>query len=194
MPLKTAETEYLKWTGRLFNAARMKCTREGGAWVYVQVTERQERQHPHSHVISTYCPSDAVPYGKGDRLPSGRIARHDCLWSEWFRHENVTAGLGVECDLSAINSPVAVAVYVSKYLFKDSMTTKFPSNWRRIRYSQSFPKLPETGNLNAFPLVKLTDWQRMQDLGIVVRADSIFTYHAALARLITCVKPPRAEA
>lgn len=190
MPLETAESEYLVWTNRLFTAARTKASRAGAFWSYVQVTERQARGHPHSHVISTYSPPDAVEYGEGSLLPSGRIASHDTLWSEWFRSANVAAGLGQECDLTLIRNPVAVAVYVSKYLFKDSMTTRFEKGWRRIRYAQSFPRLPELKNDFAFPVVKLEDWKRMQALGLPVQADSLYTYHAALARLITCVLPP----
>lgn len=190
MPLETAETEYLIWTNRLFTAARTKAARAGAFWCYVQVTERQARGHPHSHVISTYSPPDAVEYGVGSRLPNGRIATHDTLWSEWFRSANVRAGLGVECDLSYIQNPVAVAVYVSKYLFKDSMGTKFEKGWRRIRYAQSFPKLPEVQNEQAFPVVTFADWQRVEKIGKPTRTDSEYTYYAALARLITCVLPP----
>lgn len=190
MPLEQAEREYLTWTNRLFTAARIKAGRAGGFWAYVQVTERQKRLHPHSHVISTYAPDDAIPYAKGERLPNGRKATHNTLWSEWFREANRKAGLGSECDLSMIENAVAVAVYVSKYLFKDSMTTVFQKNWHRIRYGRKFPKLPEPKNIEAFPLVTFHDWQRMEALGVTVRADSYGTYEAALARLITCVIPP----
>lgn len=191
MPLETAERDYLKWTNRLFTAARAKATRSGSYWAYVQVTERQKRQHPHSHVISSYAPSDAIPYLKGEMLPNGRKAKHNCLWSAWFRAANTSAGLGVECDLSTIENAVAVAVYVSKYLFKDAMTTKFEKNWRRIRYSRNWPKLPDPETGDAFPLVRFADWLRMEALGHIVRADSYETYCAALARGIMCVIPPK---
>lgn len=191
MPKNTAESEYLLWTNRLFTAARTKASRAGEFWSYVQVTERQKRGHPHSHVINTYVPPDAILYEKGALLPNGHFGKHQGLWSEWFRSANTTAGLGTECDLSYIDNPVGVAVYVSKYLFKDSMTTKFEKGWRRIRYSQSFPKLPEIDNAQAFPVVKMEDWKRMEALGKPVLSDSLYTYYAALARLITCVLPPK---
>jgi hypothetical protein len=193
MPLEQAEEEYLVWTNRLLTAARTKCKRANGFWAYVQVTERQKRLHPHSHVLSTYAPADGIPFRKGERLPNGRKAKHDCVWSEWFRAANVKAGLGSECDLSRIENAVAVAVYVSKYLFKDSMTTRFAKGWRRIRYSRNFPSLPDPENTNAFPLVTLQDWHRMDALGVTVRADSYGTYEAALARRIFCVIPPRED-
>lgn len=193
MPLETAESEYLKWTNRLLTAARTKAARSNSFWGYVQVTERQGRGHPHSHVIHTYVPPDSTAYLSGGLLPNGRKATHDCLWSEWFRSANVSAGLGIECDLSAIQNPVAVAVYVSKYLFKESMATKFEKGWRRVRYSRSFPKLPEIKNETAFPVVTMQDWRRVEAIGKPTRADTTYTYHAALARLITCVLPPLTE-
>lgn len=185
-----SEAGYLEWTNRLLDAARAKAKRADSKWCYVQVTERQKRGHPHSHLISTYCPPDAQTYARGDVLPNRRAAKHDCLWSEWFRAANVRAGLGVECDLSLIRTPEAVAVYVAKYLFKEAMTTKWPKGWRRVRYSHSWPKLPKHENLTAFPLIRMADWRRMEALGLSVHCDSEETYYAALARLCLCVLPP----
>jgi len=189
-----AETGYLEWTNRLLDSARAKAKRAAALWVYAQVTERQpRRKFPHSHMICSYCPSDAVPYAKGDTLPNGRLARHACLWSEWFRQANVKAGLGVECDLSLIRTPEAAAVYVSKYLFKEAVNTKWPKGWRRVRYSRSWPKLPKHENETAFPLIRLADWKRMENLGLTVYADSEEAYFASLARLIMCVMPPKSK-
>jgi hypothetical protein len=193
MPLAEAEENYLKWTNRLLTAARQKAKRGGDFWAYVQVTERQKRQHPHSHLIATFAPDDSIPYKKGERLPNGRKAKHDCLWSEWFRGANVKAGLGIECDLSRIENAAAVAVYVSKYLFKESMSTRFQKNWRRVRYSHNYPKLPATKNESAFPLVKYADWLKMDALGLIVHADTYATYERALANRIFCVVPPRED-
>lgn len=193
MPLETAEKEYMKWTNRLLTSARTKATRAGEFWCYAQVTERQRRQHPHSHLISTYCPPDAVSVCRGERLPNGRTAKHDTLWSEWFIAANARAGLGIECDLSLIRTPEAVAVYVAKYLFKTAMTTKWPKGWKRIRYSHSWPKLPVQENITAFPLIKLNDWRRMEALNLTVHADSEETYYASLARLCLCVVPPKVD-
>jgi len=190
LSLWDAEKGYLKWTDRLLTAARNKAKRAGQSWQYVQVTERQRRQHPHSHLIVTYCPEGSVSVCKAEHLPNGRIAKHDTLWSEWLVNASSRAGLGTECEISLIRSPQAVAVYVAKYLFKDAVTTKWPKGWKRVRYSQSWPERPKRVVMDAFPLIKLKDWQRMDNLGITVHADSEETYYAALARLIMCVKAP----
>jgi len=188
--LAQSEADYLKWVNRLLTSVRAKAKRAGQFWCYVQVTERQKRGHPHSHLINSYCPPDAKPYGKGDTLPNGRVARHDCLWSDWFRTANQRAGLGVECDLSLIKTPQAVAVYVAKYLFKQAVNTTWPKGWKRVRYSQSWPKLPKREMLSAFPLIRDGDWQRMEALGLTVHADSELTYYASLARRVYCVVQP----
>jgi hypothetical protein len=86
---------------------------------------------------------------------------------------------------------VAVAVYVSKYLFKDAMKTKFPKSWKRIRYSQNFPKLPDRTPELAFPLIKLEDWKRLAALDMTVYAEDEYCLHAAYARLVTNVRLSR---
>jgi len=190
MPLELAERDYLKWTGRLLAATRNKAHRAGGGWFYAQVTERQKRLHPHSHLITSYAPPDAYGYGKGERLPNGRIARHATLWSDWFVAENRRAGLGTECEISLIRESQAVAVYVAKYLFKEAITTRWPKGWKRVRYSQSWPKLPERVVMDAFPLIRAADWRKMENLGVTVHTDSYDTYYAALLRECLCVVPP----
>lgn len=190
MRLSEAESNYMIWTNRLLTRLRYDSAKRNEAWFYVQVTERQKRQFPHSHFISTYCPSDAVRYQEGQKLPNGRRAKHDCLWSPYFREKNVGAGLGVECDISEIRNPIAVAVYVSKYLFKDSMQTVWPSGWKRIRYSQNWPKLDHKKPDIAFPVIKLDDWFRLDKMGIPIQTDSEYTYQAAKARGVRAVLPP----
>lgn len=191
MTTAQAEAGYLEWTNRLLDNMRHKADRQGKHFAYAQVTERQRRGHPHSHLISTYCPSDAVPYLKGQLLPNHRYARHDLLWSDWFIAANVSAGLGVECDLSTVKSAAAVSRYVGKYLFKQTALDTWPPRWKRIRYSQNWPKLPEMTNKTAFPVITFKDWFRVHDIGEPVRADSVYTYSAAQARGIENVIPPQ---
>lgn len=193
LSLTDAEAGYQKWTNRLLTNCRTKAKREGATWHYVQVTERQQvtRQHPHSHLICSYCPPDAIKYEKGETTPNGRIVKMDILVSQWFKEANISAGLGPECMISLIREPEAVAKYIAKYLFADSMKTKWPKNWRRIRYSQSWPKLPKHENPTAFPLLILADWRRMNNLGVPVVAENDEIYLAALAREMTNVLPPR---
>jgi len=196
MPLKEAETSYLLWTNRLLTAARAKAgrvTKKHPApdfWCYSQVTERQTRMHPHSHVLTTYCPPDAELYKKGKTLPNGRKLTHDTLWSAWFRGEVQAVGLGSECEISPVISAISAAAYVSKYLFKSSMSTKWPKGWRRVRYSQNWPKLKRDKNPTAIPIIKHTDWLRVADFAPLVYCDSTYTYERALAHGVYNVLPP----
>lgn len=187
MPLEEADRNYMLWTNRLLTTLRKDATKRGEYWCYVQVTERQKRGHAHSHCISTYCPSDAIPYAKGEELPNGRKAKHDCLWSEYYRARNVDAGLGAECDLSLIRSPIAVAVYTAKYLFKDAQVTEFQKGWRRIRYSRNYPKLPTIEGKEAFAVVKHKDWLKIENLGVLVRTKDTWIQELAYAHLVTNV-------
>lgn len=189
--VEEAESNYLLWTNRLLSSCRYQAKKRNDTLAYVQVTERQQRQHPHSHLICTFIPSDVQFFAEGELLPNKRSAKHDCLWSEWFRDANVKAGLGIECDLSEIREPIAVAVYVSKYLFKDAMNTRWPAGWKRIRYSQNYPKLPTRTPEIAFPLIRLADWRRLAALDMTVRADDQYCYEAAIARLVLNVVPPK---
>lgn len=194
MPLEEAQRDYLKWTKRLLDNARITAKRNGQYWSYAQVTERQERGHPHSHLMITFCPNDVVPYNKGDILKyrvGDKVidveARHDGLHSEWLVNACQLAGLGPMVSLSKVNSAIAVGIYAAKYFFKEAMTTQWPKNWRRVRYTNNWPKLPKYPSPLAFPLIKIQDWKRMEDLGVTVYADSEHTLNAAYSRLITCV-------
>jgi hypothetical protein len=188
--IEQAEQNYLLWCNRLFTAARQKAKLQNHHWAYVAVTERQKRLHPHSHIITTYAPNDAKAYAKGEILPNRRRARHDTLWSDWFRKTNVSSGLGQECDISAVRNPVAVAVYIAKYLFKEAINTQWPKGWKRVRYSQNWPKLPERKSEEAFPLVRMADWLKVAAMDEKIYATDSVAYEAALARLITNVIPP----
>jgi len=194
LPLEDAQANYLKWTNTFLTNCRKNCKQQGVPYYAAQVTERQKRLHPHSHIITTFCPDDVVEYGEGALLDyhtdQGVIttaARHEGLYSAWAVKNAQSAGLGPMCDLSYVRSPVGVAVYAAKYFFKDAMTTTWPKGWRRVRYSQNWPKLPQYKSPLAFPLVKIADWHRMEALGMTVYADSQQTLEAAYSRLIGCV-------
>lgn len=185
--LADADAHYLEWTNRLLTNLRTQQKRAGLPWYYAQVTERQKRGHPHSHLITTYAPPDAQDCQKGAWLPNETYAKHDTLYSFQLEQAAIRAGLGRMVDCSVINHPVAVAVYASKYMFKDAISTAWPSGWRRVRYSRSWPKLPVQKLALAFPLVHMADWIRMQMLGYTVHADCDEALQAARRRNITCV-------
>lgn len=190
LSLSDSESEYLQWTNRLFTALRYRCKKQGDTWAYVQVTERQKRGHPHSHVLFTWAPDDIVHYEKGDWLPNGAKASHDGVWSQWFHDRAVSAGLGPMVDMSEVRSHQAVSRYVAKYLFKTAMTEVWPKGWRRVRYSQSWPKLPDR-ETEGFAVINMRDWKRVEQINGLVRAETIEIYYAGLARRILNMIPPK---
>lgn len=190
LDLSKADDDYLLWTNRLLSAWRARTKKQGDTWAYVQVTERQKRGAAHSHMITCSVPADAIEFKENDWLPNGSIAKHDCLYSQWFIDRNVSAGLGKMADITTIRNPIAVAVYVSKYLFKDMQAALFPSKWKRVRYSQSWPKESVASCEGAFPVVRASDWRRVGELPGVVKTRDEVTYERALACLCTNVLPP----
>lgn len=197
MSLEEAEKCYLEWTNRLMTACRAKATRTSKKhpapekWSYAAVTERQDRGHPHSHILITYAPPDARLFKEDDTLPNGRVAKHDTLWSEWFRGQVVKSGLGSECEISPVANPVSASAYIAKYLFKSSVNTRWPEGWRRVRYSQNYPKLPRDKNPTAIALIKHADWIAAGNSVPFIETDSQYTYERALAHGVYNALPPR---
>jgi len=158
-----AEHNYLVWTNRLLTNLRLSCKRRGQMWAYASVTERQKRMHPHSHYLTTYCPDDVVLVEKGKSkfsYTTGQtdLARHATLQTAILEKACVGAGLGWQYDLSELESVEGASRYVAKYLFKETIfTTKWPQGWRRVRYSQNWPKLPEIKS-DAMILLTAFDW------------------------------------
>jgi len=90
------------------------------------------------------------------------------LRSTWLAGEVVKAGLGEQYDISFVESAEGASRYVAKYLFKQSMfETNWPKGWRRVRYSQSFPKLPAK-KTDAFVLLSSDDWLKLAKKAVVV--------------------------
>ena len=171
LSLEDALSHYYEWTNRFLDACRTRAKRAGQFWGYVQVTERQQRGHPHSHLIIAFYIHDLRNGSrKSWQSIDGEYVHQDkpALRSEWLRQRCLSAGLGPEYDISKVDSAEAASRYVAKYLFKPSMfQTHWPKHWRRIRYSRSFPKLPEQ-EIDAFPLIKIADWRRLVRLAVVV--------------------------
>lgn len=177
MSLDEAENNYLKWTNNLLTRLRATTKRAGGQWFYASVTERQKRAHPHSHFITTYCPIDAILVSKGEikfytTTAQGFPAKHTTLQSEILERAITESGLGFQYDLSRVESVEAGSRYMAKYLFKASIfETIWPKGWRRVRYSNNWPKLPEK-DTNAFILVTWMDWHRLAREAFIIQTQN----------------------
>ena len=172
--VKDAEENYLKWTNRFLDACRQRCKRAGGEWCYVQVTERQKRKHPHSHILTTFDVGDIcsgiIQKWTTEANGSRQSERKEVLRSRWLAKAVKSAGLGEQYDISRVATVEGASRYVAKYLFKDSIfTADWPKRWKRVRYSQSFPKLPER-KTEAFILLQHADWYRLAKVAVVVNA------------------------
>lgn len=185
IPLEEAEEKYYEWTNRLLTTFRTHVKSKGNFWAYVQVTERQKktRQHPHSHMVITALPHDAKSTsGKG-----GRREFVSSLFTKW----NFSAGLGSQHRISEVASPEAVAKYVAKYLFKDTAKDKFPAKWKRVRYSQNYPKPPDREASQSWLLEDAFDWNRIMDMPIAWETEIEHVYTWAKSRYGNIVYAPR---
>jgi len=173
--VEEAFKNYGKWTHRFLRTCQQRHVRHGGQWFYAQVTEAQKRGHPHSHILTTFSPHDLVDGCKSDWVtsPSGvrRELYVEALRSDWLQEMVCKAGLGEQYDISVVEEVEGAARYVAKYLFKDSQFgTHFPKGWKRVRYSQSWPKL-ERKKTDAFVLLSRDDWYHLASLALVVDAE-----------------------
>lgn len=173
LSVKAAEEGYLVWTNRLLSRLRAQTKSAGRTWAYASVTERQERQHPHSHYLTTFRPPDALFVEKGKpkfyyTQNASYPAKHDTLQSEIVEKACTECGLGWQYDISDLGSVEGASRYVAKYLFKASIfDTVWPKKWRRVRYSQNWPKLPEMKG-NAIVLLSKFDWYKLGRLATVI--------------------------
>lgn len=167
-----AEAGYLEWTNRFLDACRQRAKRSRQEWAYVQVTERQKRGHPHSHILTTFCPMD-LRNGYLEKWAANEAGVHQLrivpvLRSQWLAGQVVKSGLGDQYDISFVASVEGASRYVAKYLFKQSIfETNWPKGWRRVRYSQSFPKL-SAKKTDAFVLLSANDWHSLAKKAVVV--------------------------
>ena len=163
MSLEDSEANYLTWTNRLFSAWRARTKVQGGKWCYCQVTERQRRGHPHSHILTTADLGDLyLGHVWKERTPSLYIptdSREIALRSDWLAGSVQRAGLGTQYDVSIASSPEGASRYVAKYLFKQTMfEDTWRKGWKRVRYSQNFPKLEEV-KTDCMVLLSEDDWR-----------------------------------
>jgi len=171
--LEEAEENYYEWTNVLLTNARTKCKRENDFWAYIQITERQQktRQHPHSHIITTFLPRDARSTSVQGSV--GEFA------SAWFSRANASASLGPQHRISEVKSASAVSRYVAKYMFKDTLLTKWPPKWKRVRYSANWPDLPEYKADFVAVLRSFSDWHAVAKRPEMFQVEDVLTYELA---------------
>lgn len=182
-----ADQHYGEWTNRLLDASRSHAKRKDCEWSYVQVTERQKRGHPHSHFITTFRPADAVGSvvrkwkvsADGSKSSSTRTSYR----SLWFEKRLKSAGLGEQYEITKVDSSEAASRYVAKYLFKPTIfASDWPEGWKRIRYSQSFPRAQEQ-ETNAIVLLSQEDWYRLSENAAIVTVTTIDDFEEVSNRL-----------
>jgi hypothetical protein len=176
-----AITHYLAWTSKFFDACYAKHKRaavryhDDTPYAYVQVTEQQRRGHPHSHVLTTFTPYDLAnrTVEKWHRNNAGDLIAEQVtvLGSIWIESQLRRSGLGEHYDISRVRTVEAVSRYVAKYMFKASQfEARYPKHWRRVRYTPTYPKLPDV-KTNAFVLLTRFDWQLLAGSAAVVVTD-----------------------
>ena len=177
---KDAEENYLTWTNRLMTALRMDAKRKGKPWAYVQVTERQKRGHPHSHIITPYYPDDLTQElryrYKHDNAGKRKREYYKAWRSAWLQARSISAGLGSEYDVSIVEDVEAVSRYVAKYLFKDTLQTVWPKGWKRVRYSQGWWDYPD-GENQAMALISADDYEAFAEVVSQARASGLDDNH-----------------
>lgn len=185
--LQEAEERYLEWTNTLLTNARTKAGRAHVFWSYSQVTERQHktRLHPHSHIISTFLPADAV-LSKDER---GRPV----YVSEWFARANFTAGLGNQHKITKVENAAAVSRYIAKYLFKDTALEQWPAHWRRVRYSRNFPALPLFTPDFVVALLSPSDWRAAEEKNVRYSCASLGLLDIARHHIANVVYAPESS-
>lgn len=180
--LEEAERNYYAWTNVLLTNARAVAKRKGDYWSYCQVTERQHktRLHPHSHLISTFIPHDAV----STKDEHG----YDVYESAWFSRANASAGLGSRHKISRVESSIAVARYVAKYMKKQTMTDSWPRKWKRVRYSLNWPKLPAFTPVFQQILLSRSDWHSLDKTDYWFETSNDTLYEYAKHRCISVIR------
>jgi len=174
---------YGQWTSKFLDAAYAKQKRSGKKWAYVQVTEKQKRGHPHSHILTSFT-TDDLTEGFVEKWSVGNdgkkcVEQVEVFRSEWILSQCEKSGLGNQYDISLVGSVEACSRYVAKYMFKESQfNQEFPKHWKRVRYSQSFPKLPEK-KTDAFVLLSREDWLKLQRLAVHVSTNELSAFEEA---------------
>lgn len=184
LSLAEAEATYGSRTNHFITNCRDRSKAQGSHWTYCQVTERQKRGHPHSHLMSTFLPADAVLKTVRKWSKNRKPVDREVYTSDWYAKRLKTAKLGEQYEITEIRSAKAVATYLGKYLFKDAMFTEWSKGWRRVRYAQSWPEGDERGKAQiAFAIIRREDWRKVDELERTVYADTLETLETARRHL-----------
>lgn len=201
--LLDGEADYYEKTNRLHASINYYAKKHEIPWAYAAVTERQKRGHPHSHYISMFCPLDAFyivddyeRYCDAVHRVNAQIPKqmrhspellkdidHRQMYSEWLSLACVKAGLGVQCRLAIADLVEGASRYIAKYLFKTAMFEVWPPKWRRVRYSNNWPGMPEFATTDAFPVISRADWTRVALLPGAIEISSPAVYELAMRHL-----------
>ena len=182
-----AEKHYGEWTNRLLDACRARCKRARCEWHYVQVTERQKRLHPHSHFITTFSPgcteTTTVRYKKDETSGQRRKIVSTHIRSDWFEGQIKKSGLGEQYDITRVQSAEGASRYVAKYLFKPTIfSADWPKGWKRIRYSQGFPR-QEDKKTDAIVLLSRDDWVKLSYHALVIDCPDLDVYETVSTKM-----------
>jgi len=188
LKLEDAEANYYEWTNRLLTSFRAHIKRRTPPqhWVYTQITERQKRGHPHSHLIAAFKPEDSIQTTDEKGKPA--------YVSEWFTEANSRAGLGSQHRITLIQSASAASRYVAKYMFKQTMFDVFPPKWKRVRYSEEFPALEALATPEFVQVLRTPrDWHTARKTGIRFECESVDIFNMAAHRIDNIAPPSRIE-
>lgn len=177
LDLSTADDDYYAWTNKALTNLRQQAKRQGQPWAYVQVTERQQRGAAHSHFVHTFAPDDSEVWQDEG---TGRFK----LVSAAFLSAVVASGLGPQCQITVIDTPEAVAHYISGYLEKHVNEDVWPEHWRRVRWSRDWPDLPQVQAEYSAVLRDRSDWNKADAVGVSFLAENETIYHYAKHRML----------
>lgn len=209
---EVADKSYLTRTNRLHSNIRYRAKTDGLNWHYAAVTERQRRGHPHTHYLTTFCPKDAyyivddyTRYCKDVKTVNAEIPQemrytpepvkdidHRQMFSIWLSLASVKAGLGVQCRMAVADVVEGASRYMAAYLFKQTAFQQWPKGWKRVRYSQNWPKMPHDATTTAFPVLSAHDWAKVAALRGTIETKSPDVYRRALLWLcsnVLCTTP-----
>lgn len=203
--LEASEANFGANTAQFWDALRIKAKRAGITLAYCAITERQQRGHPHIHAIVNYVPPDTIGivddyeeykkqvYNLRQFIPENMWFTPERLrdenntvlvdfrqrFSHWIAVQSVKSGLGVQARIAIVDTVEGASRYIAKYLFKTLKDEKFPKNWKRVRYSQSWPKLEKPEATSAFVVLSRWDWWMVADYNQEFSTNSYEMYKKA---------------